>query len=141
MRMALAMAALLGAGFVCPPCGGPDHHPCPPIGKQAGEPCGGPCGHLGQCGDGLKCYPRKLKTIRGAVALLGRFGAFLGPAPPGVCKCATLCDEQVEATSDSNGTANVNATATRAGNLTVEATRASNLTVEAETFPVLDFEL
>ena len=78
--MALAVAALLGAGFVCPPCGGPDHHPCPPIGKQAGEPCGGPCGHLGQCGDGLKCYPRKLKTIRGAVALLGRFGAFLGPA-------------------------------------------------------------
>ena len=71
--------------------------------------------------------------------MLGRFGAFLGPAPPGVCKCATLCDEQVEATSDSNGT--TNATATRAGNLTVEATRASNLTVEAETFPVLDSEL
>ena len=127
--MALAVAALLDAGFVCPPCGGADHHPCPPIGKLAGEPCGGPCGHLGQCGDGLMCYPRKLKTIRGAVALLGRFGAFLGPAPPGVCKCATLCEEQVEATSGSNDTAN--ATATRAG----------NLTVEADTFPALDFVL
>ena len=75
------------------------------------------------------CYPRRLKTIRGAVALLGRFGAFLGPAPPGVCKCATLCEEQVEATSGSNDTAN--ATATRAG----------NLTVEADTFPALDFVL
>tara|TARA_B100000768_G_C11050576_1_gene278165 strand:- start:194 stop:418 length:225 start_codon:yes stop_codon:yes gene_type:complete len=73
------------------------------------------------------CYPRRLKTIRGAVALLGRFGAFLGPAPPGVCKCATLCEEQVEATSGSNGTAN--------------ATRAGNLTVETETFPALAFVL
>ena len=78
------------------------------------------------------CYPRRLKTIRGAVALLGRFGAFLGPAPPGVCKCATLCEEQVEATSGSNGTANANAN---------NATRAGNRTVETETFPALDFVL
>ena len=75
------------------------------------------------------CYPRRLKTIRGAVALLGRFGAFLGPAPPGVCKCATLCEDQVEATPGSNGTANAN------------ATRAGNLTVEADAFPALDFVL
>ena len=75
------------------------------------------------------CYPRSHKTIRGAVALLGRFGALLGPAPPGVCKCATLCEEQVEAMSSSNDTANAN------------ATRAGSAFVEAQAAPALDFVL